>query len=261
MGNKDKKINQRKIRLLYAALFVLAILIVSAASWYISRHYIKSINQYVSQPEEVIKKPSQPETSSSSTKDQSIQVPKLKLPASAEITMWFAPQAPYADWSEPWQSACEEAAVIIVNHYYTQVPLTKEIMKGEILALVDWENQNWGGNHDLTSEETIKLAELNYGLKGEVITDYDVEKIEQYLVEGVPVIVPADGRKLNNPHFRNGGPTYHMLVLKGYDGNGNFITNDPGIKEGEGYLYPYDIVINAVKNPAGGERSIFVLYK
>lgn len=258
MYNNHNKVKFKTPQLLYAALFIIVIIGLSIGSYYISRHYVKSINQNQTKTEVTLDKPK--ETPDPTPAPETPKTPP-PLPASAEISMWFAPQAPYADWSEPWQNACEEAAIITVKHYLDQNPLNKEIMYNEVLQLVDWQSQNWGENRDLTSEETVKLAELNYGLRGEVIYNYDIDLIKRYVANGVPVIVPANGKLLNNPHFRNGGPTYHMLVIKGYDGAGNFITNDPGIREGEGYIYPYDTIINSVKNPSGGDKSVFVLYK
>ncbi len=261
MNSEQDKSRLREKWLLKAAIFIVAILIISIGGWYISRHYTKSVNQYQEQPEQVISKPTAIPPPSENTEKENLAQRELTLPESAEISMWFASQAPYADWSEPWQNACEEAAIIIVKHYLDQDPLNKEKMYDEVLRLVEWQHQNWGENRDLTSEETVELAEQSCDLKGEVIYHYNIESIKELIVKGVPVIVPTDGRKLNNPNFRNGGPAYHMLVLKGYDTRGNFITNDPGTRLGEGYLYPYDIVLSAVKNPSGGEKSIFVLYK
>ena len=259
-NDKNKSIFKNK-RLLYAVIFVVIVAVITGISYYVSRHYIKSINQNQTEADLVLDQPEEtpPEQSGNKAAETPV-LPQAELPESAEISMWFASQAPYADWSEPWQNACEEAAIIIVKHYLDQKPLDKAIMHDEILQLVDWQNQNWGGNRNLTSEETLSLAKSFYRLNGEVIYNYDLDKIKHYIVAGIPLIIPADGRKLNNPNFRNGGPEYHMLVIKGYNSS-QFITNDPGTRLGEGYVYPYDIILNSVKNPSGGEKSILVLYK
>jgi len=261
MNNNSQSIFKfRRRRLLYAALFIVIIISLSVGSYYISRHYIKSINQNQTEADLVLNQPVETSPEQSSSKIVETPPPQAELPESAEISMWFASQAPYADWSEPWQNACEEAAIIIVKHYLDQKPLDKAEMHDEILQLVDWQNQNWGGNRNLTSEETIAMAKSFYGLNGEVIYNYDLDKIKHYIVAGIPVIIPTDGRTLENPNFTNGGPEYHMLVIKGYNSS-QFITNDPGTRQGEGYIYPFDIVLRSVKNPSGGEKSILVLYK
>lgn len=245
-------------RLLCAVLFVVLVLITSIVSYLISqRSQQKPITNEVATDvtlDQPIDTPSEIQT------DEKIEPVVNTLPDSVKITMWFASQAPYGDWSEPWQNACEEASIIIVRHYLISVPLDKDIMHNEILQLVDWQNQNWSGNNNLTSEETLLLAQSNYGLNGKVIYDYSVDQIKQYIVDGIPVIIPADGRLLGNPNFRNGGPEYHMLVIKGYNQT-QFITNDPGTRKGENYLYTFDTIIKSIKNPAGGAKSVLVLYK
>jgi hypothetical protein len=67
------------------------------------------------------------------------------------------------------------------------------------------------------------------------------------LVSGKLVIIPAAGRLLGNPNFSGQGPIYHMLVVRGFDNKtGEFITNDPGTRKGEGYRYKYSVLINAI---------------
>lgn len=189
----------------------------------------------------------------SDTSESGIEIPEKKI-----LSMSFASQAPFADWSEPWQNACEEASINIVRYYYRDMQLSKESMSDDILAMVDFQMKNWGGHNDLTADKTLALANSVYGLTGEVITNYSVESIKEYIAKDIPVIVPTDGRLLDNPNFRGDGPPYHMLVVKGYDGE-NFITNDPGTRKGEGYVYPYQTLLGSIKNPAGGAKELLVL--
>jgi hypothetical protein len=44
-----------------------------------------------------------------------------------------------------------------------------------------------------------------------------------------------------------------MLVVRGWTKEGMIITNDPGTKRGEGYLYEPDVLINAVHDWSGGD--------
>ncbi len=183
-----------------------------------------------------------------------------QIPSKKVLTMSFASQAPYGDWSEPWQNACEEASIDIVRYYLNGKSLSKELMHDDILSMVDWQMKNWGSHDDLDAGKTLLLAKNVYGLSGEVISNYSVDSIKRSVASGVPVIVPTDGRLLGNPNFTNGGPDYHMLVIKGYDSAG-FITNDPGTRKGEGYYYLYKTVLEAVKDPDGGQKEILVLAK
>jgi hypothetical protein len=62
----------------------------------------------------------------------------------------------------------------------------------------------------------------------------------------------ADGKALPNPHYRNGGPAYHALIIRGYDST-QFITNDPGTQFGENYKYNFDDLMNSIHDWNDGD--------
>ena len=66
------------------------------------------------------------------------------------------------------------------------------------------------------------------------------------------MLVVADGKVLPNPHFRDGGPEYHALIIRGYT-NKTFITNDPGTQFGENFEYKYNDLLNAIHDWNGGD--------
>ena len=72
-----------------------------------------------------------------------------------------------------------------------------------------------------------------------------MEQIKKEIASGRPVIVPAAGRILPNPNFTPPGPKYHMLVIKGYNST-QFITNDQGTRKGDGFVYTYNSLLNAL---------------
>ncbi len=82
------------------------------------------------------------------------------------------------------------------------------------------------------------MLEKVYGLKANVVRNYTEDSLKRALVDGKVIIYFASGRDLGNPNFRAPGPLYHVIVIKGYDGS-NFITNDPGTRNGMGYEYSY----------------------
>jgi hypothetical protein len=97
---------------------------------------------------------------------------------------------------------------------------------------------------------------------GRVVHDVTINSIKTEIAAGRPVIIPAAGKVLPNPNFKDGGPNYHMLVVKGYDANG-FITNDPGTRLGENFRYTYDALINAIHdwdptNILNGQKAFLV---
>ena len=85
-----------------------------------------------------------------------------------------------------------------------------------------------------------------YGLKtGHVVSVSSYLDLKKELAAGHPIITGMAGKLLPNPYFSNGGPNYHMLVVKGYDATG-FLTNEPGTYRGNGYHYDYGIFFTAL---------------
>ncbi|MEK7142782.1 MAG: C39 family peptidase [Patescibacteria group bacterium] len=168
----------------------------------------------------------------------------------------FQPQAPFANWDETHDEACEEASVILVQWWQSgKSSISASTMDEEILKMVDWQIAKWGTHKDLTIQETAEMAENFYGLK--LVAQYDVtiEDIKKEIAENHPIIFPAAGRLLGNPYFRSPGPIYHMSVIIGYEGN-NFIVQDVGTKRGENYKYNQKVLFNALHDWAGSPESI-----
>lgn len=158
----------------------------------------------------------------------------------------FVPQAPYQVWDDLHDEACEEAAIITVVKYFNQEEVTPHTAEQAILDLVKWEEEN-SYLIDLNTVEAAEILENHFNLKTELKADITVENIKQDLQAGKLIIIPAAGRQLGNPNFKVPGPIYHMLVIRGYDERtGEFITNDPGTRKGEGYRYKYQVLINAI---------------
>lgn len=197
--------------------------------------------------------------------DNKSQTSPIILPSSFNLNVPFTSQAPLANWDAIFKEACEEAASLMVHYYYQNKIFTPEIATAEILKMVDWQNKSFSGHFDLTAKETAQMIREYFAYNGvEVIDNPDIDLIKWHIACGRPIIVPAAGQQLNNPYFRTPGPIYHMLVIKGYTET-QFITNDPGTKHGEDFLYDYSIVMNALHdwNKADilkGERRILVVY-
>jgi uncharacterized protein YvpB len=186
-------------------------------------------------------------------------------PTSALIKMSFTTQSPLAVWDATQEDACEEASIIMVAHYLNKTSVgSKNEAEKEILDLIDYETKNSYGP-SITLNELNTIAKSYYNLTGKVKTDISVEDIKKEITKGNPVIIPAAGKILPNPNFRNGGPNYHMLVIKGYDKNG-FITNDPGTRKGENFRYTFDALFNAIhdwdpNNILNGQKAYLTLSK
>ena len=184
--------------------------------------------------------------------------------ADINLAVPFAPQAPFANWDQPYQDACEEATIIMVERFFTGRSLSLEQMDAEILALVDFQNEQYGFFKDSNIAETVRLIEAFHpSLQAKAHYDVTAEDIQKVLAKGTPVVVLVDGRRLNNPFYTQPGPDKHTLVIKGVKGD-KFITNDPGTKRGADFLYPFTTVLGAMVDydgatPGTGKRAIIVI--
>ena len=114
--------------------------------------------------------------------------------------------------------------------------------------------KKFGYHKDTNIEETVTILRELYNLqKIEVAYNPSVNEIKIALAEGKVVVVPLAGRELKNPNFRSPGPLYHMLVIKGFDKNDNFITNEPGTRKGADYRYKTGIIMNALHDWNNGD--------
>jgi hypothetical protein len=182
--------------------------------------------------------------------------PEVALTA-VNLAVPFTPQAPYGSWDAPYKEACEEASVYMVHRFYEGTPeglMNADESDRDLLQIVAFEQELFGYYEDTTAEQTTTFAELMFGYTTELILDPTVDDIKAELVLGHPVIVPAAGRELGNPYFTAPGPIYHMLVIRGFTDEGQFIVNDPGTYRGEAYLYDVDTLMNAMHDWNNGEE-------
>lgn len=171
----------------------------------------------------------------------------LPLPKVFQLSVPFSAQAPTANWDELHNEACEETSAIMAAAYYNNnhnSTLAADFVESELSKITEWEKQTFGYYLDIDTNETAKLLTDFYGLNAQVVNNMTEEEIKKQLKDGRVIIWPANGRKLGNPNFRQPGPPYHMLVIKGWDSQG-FITNDPGTRKGHNYPYTYEVLYNA----------------
>jgi len=179
----------------------------------------------------------------------------IQLPAQINLAVPWMSQAPNANWDMPYQEACEEASMLMVDGFYRKVTGRFPIDEADaaIKKLVEYENKMRGDYKDTTAQETADILKDYFGYKDVRVLSFKTsDDIKSIVGRGYPVIVPFSGKALKNPNFRNGGPLYHMLVIKGYTEDGLFITGDPGTRKGEDYTYPYQRIIEAAHDWNGG---------
>ena len=167
----------------------------------------------------------------------------------------FTSQAPFQDWSLPYQETCEEAAVLMAAAYLLpdEVSLKTPTDADRLLRdLVELQTMILGFYQDTTAEETVRFALAKFpSLRVTLKENPTAEEIRAEVLAGHPVLLPTAGKKLGNPNFQNGGPLYHMLLVRGF-APGRFVTNDPGTRKGEGYVYRVDTLMEAMGDWNGG---------
>ncbi len=166
----------------------------------------------------------------------------------------FTSQAPTANWDALHGEACEEASALMVLRYFQKKkidgPADAEAAIQELVAF----NESLGFAVDDTAAEVkILIEKKDPTLDVQLLEDPTEESMKKALNDGALIIVPAAGRELGNPYFQNPGPIYHMLVLRGYTKSGYVITNDPGTKRGEEFVYRWSRLIDAIHDWNGGD--------
>jgi len=186
------------------------------------------------------------ETVSSASSDET-------RPSAINWDVPFTSQAPFANWDEVHKEACEEASILMVLRYFSGDPFESEEEADAALDEVLAANEAMGFAVDTTADQVrMLLLSLDPSLSASLIRNPSVDTLKAVLGDGALVIVPASGTALGNPYFRVPGPRYHMLVLRGFTDDGYVITNDPGTKRGEEFVYRWDVLMDAMHDWNGG---------
>lgn len=174
--------------------------------------------------------------------------PPKEVPAKFLLQIPFTSQAPTGNWDEMHNEACEEASALMAAAYFSgdiRKTLPASEVEKQLTDLTKWEEKRFGYSLDTTAEETAEMIRSVYHLRADLAHDLTEKDIREALLESKVVIIPVNGRKLGNPYFRQPGPIYHMLVIRGYTPTA-LVTNDSGTKHGENYPYSFAIIRNAV---------------
>jgi len=190
------------------------------------------------------------------------EIIKLPVPFIAEVIdgMWVA----------PWNNACEESAITMIDQYYLGVKtISAQKSRDLIWPLFELQNKLFGKNNDTDAEQTARLANIKMSFKATVVNDPTIEQIKEEIRQNRPVITMHYGFGLNNPalRFRRDGSSYHTLVLSGFDDEkSEFIVQDSGNINGLDFRYKYDTIMNTLHdfnhadNKADGPpRAIFTI--
>lgn len=253
-----------KRRALLAAAFIVSALLLAIGVAYANRVRIKETIARFTAPPLPAEEPYRPPTATSTKPNTKPPgrlptatgtTPANDLPHEKRLAVPFTTQAPHANWDETHNETCEEASILMVREYYDGVTgiIPPDEAETKLMALVAYQNEHYGFFEDTSATETKRLVETRWpDLEVKILPVTGLDDVKQWIAAGVPVIIPADGKALPNPNFRNGGPPYHMLVVRGYTQD-HFITNDPGTRKGENFLYTYRGLLDATHDWNGGD--------
>lgn len=135
----------------------------------------------------------------------------------------------------------------MVSSFYANDIITRDKAIKNIKEILIAKNNEFQISQD---ESLLKISELIalLGLpwKTEIVENPTLADIKKQLINNQPIIAPVFAPALN---YDAGGPDYHVMVMTGYDDATNeFIVNDPGLKNGKGIRFDYDIFIKAIHN-------------
>lgn len=162
----------------------------------------------------------------------------------------FTSEIPDGSWVKPWNNACEEASITMVEAWYNKKDtLTKTEAKAAMQQLFTWEDAHFGGNANTDATQTVQLITAKAGFSARIVRNPSLQDIQNELRAGRPVITLNYGYDLKNPlhHWARNGSYYHMMVIAGFDdGTKEFLVNDTALEEGLDYRYSYATILNSL---------------
>jgi hypothetical protein len=195
--------------------------------------------------------------------------PAEALPLSVLMPVPYTTQAPFGNW-EARQHTCEEASLVMVDHYlhgdHSGAAIDPATADAAINRITPWKPAV-----DLTSQQVGELAKLHLGWSYEVLQASRLNMQEQ-LALGRPLIVGVRTHGLGNANYPGYRTHYeqpawsvsHYLVVTGYRASGSFVLNDPGITRGQGYDITYEQLMHAIDDldqayPALNSGRVFLV--
>lgn len=242
----------------YLLLFAGFLLVVAVFAWYVSKN--QAVTLEGTAPEVIIPTttvtPTPTETTPpvAETPPETNTSPITSILSNVDIDVPFTAQAPTANWDAFHEEACEEASAIMAWHYFNQTKITStNQVEDEMAAAAKWERENLGTDVSIPAVDMVEMLRQHFKLDASLSSEVTSEAFKRSLSAGNLIILPAQGQFLHNPNFKQPGPRYHMLVVRGYTANGRFITNDPGTRRGEKYQYDPKVLLDAIHDWNGGD--------
>lgn len=258
---KNSKARIKQQRLLLGGISLSVVVILLLAAWF-GRGHLRNWYAEATKPVLPVEQPvsntsttgvvvTSTNSGQVATSTQATSTKPGEFPKELNLSVPFVLQAPHQKWVLPYEEACEEASLIMAINAGKKAP-TAEQADTMIQEIVAREMEMFGDYFHTSATQTAALAKDFFKVKSTRIFDIrNADDIKRELAAGHPVLIPADGKLLKNPNFKNGGPIYHMLLIKGYLADGRWITNDPGTRLGKDYIYTNEVLMNAIHDWTG----------
>jgi len=161
----------------------------------------------------------------------------------------FTAQAPFGNWDDVKQDyGCEEASIFMAMMWIQNQPFTKEEARDSIVGMAEFQEKNNNHHHDTSIADTLKLLNDYYKYTN-AFTQYSIgiDDIKTELAKSNVVIIPIYGRFVDNPFYSDPAPTFHQVLVVGYDDNTQeLIVHDPGTARGENFRYTYQEITDSL---------------
>ncbi len=180
--------------------------------------------------------------------------PEVETPELLNVP--FVSQAPYGLWTDPWAYMAEESTAYMAYLWVNAIEAGgREVSAQALLTAKEWEEANLETYKDTDLDQTLRLLQEFYGLQAQISYEVTREAMEAQLSAGNILILPV--QNLENPHYGEPGPVFHMIVVYRIEGE-TFISNDPGTVRGAGYAYEIQKILESVQDLNGETRMIVV---
>jgi len=171
----------------------------------------------------------------------------VSVSANTQLSVPFSTQIPNGSWIQPFKDACEETSLLMVEAFYHQQTLSDvKAVQQSIEEIVEIEMKLFGFHKDTSATLMTQLVNSYFPYEARLVAEPSLAMMKQELDAQRPIILPVDGRLLKNPNYQQPAPSYHVIVLIGYDdAEQMFIAQDPGTRFGKEVRYSFETIMQA----------------
>ena len=175
-----------------------------------------------------------------------------------QLPVPFVCQAPTGNWKPPFDEACEETCLLMLQMYLQGAQEIDTKQAEEDIRMIADLVAKKGHGIDIGVKTVAELAKERYALQTKVYEGNLVtaENIKRLVAARHPIIVPV--AQFKNEFYKSELP-YHMVIIRGFQpGNEDdmFTTNDPGTRRGGGYAYRAKYLMEHIHEWDGNRATV-----